>query len=581
MSDKLFLATTALEEFWDKSKPILFLGEWCGSSKNKNETLRCDHHYSLKEYSYTIEIYERLMPIIAGWLNKIHSKSFSLRYWQIIVGPFLLWYIQVIYDRYFYLKTAYSLYPGLYTIGLSPTSYKTPINTLEFFSFATEDDVWNLQLFTQLIDLYFSPLEIYKDYKGKKNTVNKNIYYKPITKIKLKTLKKVFQWRSKKSIGIYFCGFSNKSMYRLMFSSGFRIFPIIKMEQELNSHEKNRDLDLKKRNELEKLITNDEFVQLVLSTLKFNFPMNFVENYNEEDEKSEKCFPYSPDMIVAAGWNIDDNLKMWGARKAEQGVKLVDLQHGGGYGTHLYSSREYLERQNCDAFISWGWKNGCDVFPAPAVSACEKTAEKKHIFYNTKKNGYLWITNEVPRYLVSIDQSLHSIEKNYLDAQVRFAKKLDKNVFSLLTIRSRPSSNGHEKLQASLPYIKIKFPKTKDSFFDDLCLAKLVISDNLQTTFLYALAFNVPTIVFCDNVFNQINKEAKIFFNNLQSSGIYHDSPESAAEKINEIYLDPSSWWNTEIVQSARKNFCDRFIRTSSNWVSDWKKILLDLQKTC
>jgi hypothetical protein len=28
-SDGVFLATTALEEFWDTSGPILFAGEWC------------------------------------------------------------------------------------------------------------------------------------------------------------------------------------------------------------------------------------------------------------------------------------------------------------------------------------------------------------------------------------------------------------------------------------------------------------------------------------------------------------------------------------------------------------------------
>src|SRR5579871_561233 len=163
-----FLATTALEEFWDTSQPMLFLGEWCKrydtmSSLNypwwenlEAEVLQSD---SLKDvssyevYAYTVKVYESLIPDIANWLNKIHGTKYSLRYWQIVVGPFLLWYIQVVNHRHTYLKVAHSIYPDLTTIGLYPSSYITPINTREFSLFASESDAWNLQLCTQLLCL--------------------------------------------------------------------------------------------------------------------------------------------------------------------------------------------------------------------------------------------------------------------------------------------------------------------------------------------------------------------------------------------------------------------------------------------
>ena len=34
--ERVFLATTALEEFWDTTKPIVFLGDWCLQYSRRN-----------------------------------------------------------------------------------------------------------------------------------------------------------------------------------------------------------------------------------------------------------------------------------------------------------------------------------------------------------------------------------------------------------------------------------------------------------------------------------------------------------------------------------------------------------------
>src|SRR3990167_1308919 len=41
---RTFLGTTALDEFWDKAQPILFLGEWCNPYKYNNKEVwkNCD-----------------------------------------------------------------------------------------------------------------------------------------------------------------------------------------------------------------------------------------------------------------------------------------------------------------------------------------------------------------------------------------------------------------------------------------------------------------------------------------------------------------------------------------------------------
>jgi len=592
-NQKVFLATTALETFWDTTKPMVFLGEWCQSHHKKFhrnvlnavviDSVTQQHHQSTEAYNYTIRVYNQLLPQLSDWLNKIHSTQYSSRYWKIIIGSFLLWYIQVVYDRYLYLKSASELYPAFETIGLSASSFKTPINTMEFYLFATESDAWNLQLFTQILKHQFKTPSLHKDFdwhdemQERKNKFGSSMNFSKLTKLKLSFLRYLLNLRRKKSVGVYFCGLSNKNIYRLLLSSKFKIFPLIKMDNGEGIVFRENKPNNKLRAEITRLHSEDDFTALVLETLQINMPLNFIEYYKEESLQSDKSFPYSPSVIVGAGWNPDDQLKFWGAKHAEKGHVIVDLQHGGGYGTHQYSSREYLERDNCNAFISWGWKNGEDVIPAPSVLACEKKYSQKK---NQSQHLILWVANETPRYILSIEQSLQSLEKSYSDLQYRFASALNQDIRSQIMMRVRPSSKHHATIRELLPDLKIHLPQGKDTFFDQLSSAKLFISDNLQTTFLYSLAFNVPTIVFCDNALRQINAEAKQYFDQLRDCGIYHDSPDSAAKWVNQVAHNPMAWWKKPDVQLAREEFCHQFVRITANWRNEWKNILLNLRST-
>jgi len=65
----------------------------------------------------------------------------------------------------------------------------------------------------------------------------------------------------------------------------------------------------------------------------------------------------------------------------------------------------------------------------------------------------------------------------------------------------------------------------------------------------------------------------------LQQAGLFHSSPESAASKIIEVSTDIRQWWNGRAVQQARIEFCERFARTSKDWLKEWKSELSDLNR--
>src|SRR6185369_9186525 len=109
-----FLATTALDAFWDTTKPILFLADWCHAGK---APLNVDaigtlpspwgESTAITRGSEVIrETCEWALPLLANALNAAHGTRYSVRYWRITAGFWLLWYVTALYDRYRRLAAA-------------------------------------------------------------------------------------------------------------------------------------------------------------------------------------------------------------------------------------------------------------------------------------------------------------------------------------------------------------------------------------------------------------------------------------------------------------------------------------------
>ena len=106
------LITTADERTWPKGEgeSVLFLGEWCKrySRKKKWEKLNSivapyhwdDRKMLSKDYQYLLKLHEDLLIDLSCKLNQIHSVEHSLRYWRILIGPWLGYFVQMLFDRW-------------------------------------------------------------------------------------------------------------------------------------------------------------------------------------------------------------------------------------------------------------------------------------------------------------------------------------------------------------------------------------------------------------------------------------------------------------------------------------------------
>ena len=123
------LATTAFQETWGKDEEILFLGEWCRTYHTRNiwlnrnqQTVR--NHWDDREKlrtdeNYLNDLHEMLIIELSRVLNDFHGLDYPTSYWRMLIDPWLLTYIAVIWDRWEYIRVAFEEYNPSHTITYS------------------------------------------------------------------------------------------------------------------------------------------------------------------------------------------------------------------------------------------------------------------------------------------------------------------------------------------------------------------------------------------------------------------------------------------------------------------------------
>ena len=157
------LVTTANESTWPQNRPVLFLGEWCKLYSRKIAWEKLDsrvapYHWDDREklytdYLYIRKTYEEQLKELRLQLNLIHDVDHSLRYWRILVGPWLGFFLQMLFDRWFMLKQVIEEkeVDACIILDRSEESY-IPNDMADFCQFFTKDD-WNEKVYSQLIEI--------------------------------------------------------------------------------------------------------------------------------------------------------------------------------------------------------------------------------------------------------------------------------------------------------------------------------------------------------------------------------------------------------------------------------------------
>ena len=103
------------------------------------------------DYQYLKNIYENTLKALQKQLNEIHQVDHSLRYWRILVGPWLGYFIQMVFDRWSMLNCAFKNYEISGCRVLSKNESTFIPNNMDGFMNLLVDDNWNEVIYSQLL----------------------------------------------------------------------------------------------------------------------------------------------------------------------------------------------------------------------------------------------------------------------------------------------------------------------------------------------------------------------------------------------------------------------------------------------
>lgn len=594
--NKRFLVTTAIDETLPENQPILLLGEWCKPFSKKKKFDNLDfkvlpYHWDdrsklYKDYLYLDEFYEKLLKELTIILNKIHGTKHKVKYWRILIGPWLGFFIQIIFDRWSSVKYAINKFElsGTY-IQSYQEELLTP-NNMRHFAKHTNSEQWNHYIYSFIIK-NFTKINCINQTGNYEIIKERTIHQAKLSRIVKKKifdciniLGKIFQ---KKDDAFFINSYLSKKN-EILLSLKFLQIPMFNIDNFLD------DLDIKFENNkrnwrlLEK--NNNEFEVFARLIIPYQIPKIYLEGYNTLNEKvSFLSWPEKPKVILTGSSFIDDDIfKLYAAQKTENGSPLAINQHGGGFGSYLFIFNENHQLKISDLFLSWGWEDKSKPNVKPV---CYLKYKKPLYTKNKNQKKILFIAGKGPSYSTHIWSAPKSACQwiIYFNEQCKFINTLNSKIHDNLIIRLKTIEKGWEP---SYDRWKDQFPKIYiDKGHSDINTlinkSKLYIGTYNASTSVECFSLGVPVVIYWNPYYWEINNSAKVYFDNLRKAGVFHDSPESAAKHVNLIWENIDDWWKSEKVTKAvnlfKNNYCydtfnlvDKVYNTLENEIINSKK---------
>ena len=570
---KRFLITTSIKETWVSKEPVLFLGEWCYSLDDKTDIESLDFtvekNIELSDgvgiRKYVESLYAESIKHIALRLNEMHKIQRSNLYWERMLGWWLRDFIHMQYHHWMLLKNIEARNIASNTILLRDFENKLSTKTMLLegdMNVAVHSSLaFIIKYHTQIpyseID-YFSENcceKIKKVVLSKKVRIGRGLAW---------LFKKVKYFNNRK---LFFIGMTIPFLDSIKIDLLGGKLPISwvndcfydlpSADNLYNSAMRGWSLGLDHETEFEKF-----FTEIIAKRL----PRDLVENYDNVIQSSKILpFPDKVGKIVTSNWpKANCILSAWCAERLEdEDASLVMLQHGGNYGIDKYYV-EKLEVDISDMFLTWGWDdNSGKVHP---------------LFFHKKLPEVSYEKGSERLTIVPLDISI--IPRGFRGPQ---AARLVKNVFTeldeLIQLMSREVQEkiwlrGFKNETNLYQYYKNKYPhiniddtfSEKNSLQRSVDKSKLFIITYNSTLALETLAANIPTILYWTEDMFPIRSSALPYFDLLRKDRIFHDSAESVALHVNEIWRDVHGWWHDVETQKAREQFCARFAKSPKDY---------------
>ena len=584
---KKLLVTTALKDTWIKGENIIFLGEWCKKynekhiwGKEKFKTIRwhlLDRKKNKQDHDYLTALYEKVLSDLVKKLNNIHSVNFSKRYWRIILGPWLLNYIPVLWDRWENLRVFAS-----FNIKCETYVSKKKINDILVDDYSkanilmNRNDTWNYFLYLDILRFQnFKNIElVYRDIdfedfntqiNAYDNLTKKNSFIYYFKLIVDRIISTIIQKKHYKFI-IFESYFPIKFLFNLFYK--LKIVPSIyyQFSKEINY----KNLDFLIRPKFKKIKGSNKFEKFLYQRIFKDMPKTYLEVYKELSNYCEKL-PTANIIYTSNAHFRNEIFKIWSAKQVINGSKLIIGQHGGAI--PALSNSFNHEDKICDKKTVWHTR---------LISKHEKLSINKIVdtnFSSKNKNQITLVGLDFNRYYNKCGFApLSSALLLDFNQKIKFINLLKKNIKVNLKIRPYQAREWHTKKR----YIDIfgkKILSTDKTLYDNFKNSKLLICTYPQTTFNEAMNSGKPTIMLYLDKFWEHHPVFHELIVKMKKAQIIHSDPIKAAEHVNRIAANPKVWWYNKKTVEAKKMFYNLCGSISDDPLSEYTNFFNKINK--
>lgn len=570
-----FLITTALEEAWRDDVPVLFLGEWCLSYSRKDRWSKIDaeilpYHWDDRaklyaDYKNLLAFHERLLANLAGQLNEIHGVDHSLRYWRILIGPWLGDFIHILFDRWTSIHQAIAQHVLSGTLILTGKEETLIPNDMADFSRLLIRDEWNHHLYAAILQR-FTTVPCSK--RARQDIASWTPHAVPNTSWKQLVKRTMADWYVRGA--------------RLLASDqdAFLLATYLPFRDEMRMHRRLGQLPQPWRSTSPAKASVDEhrrqwvvagnslspFETCARALIPSQIPAIYLEGYSQLVMQTTVLpWPKKPKLIwTSNALTSDDVFKAWAADKIEKGSPLVVGQHGGHYGIGRWSFLEDHEIAISDRYLSWGWAEPGH----PKIKPVGQLKAKRPLgIRHAEKPVALLVTSNHPRQSYRNHSSMISRQwSDYFKDQRIFVAQLPAEIKEALIVRLYCHDYGRDQAaQWHDHFPALRLDAGHSNIIRLIAQCRLYISTYNSTTFLESFTMNIPTIIFWNPNHWELRDSAIPYFEELKRVGIFHESPASAARHVTDIWDHVDEWWSSASVQRTLKQFKARYCDLPNN----------------
>ncbi len=564
IKSKKYLEIPIFDKDLNFSKDVIFYKNW------KN------YRNKISDMNKNIKIYNYFLSKLILFLNSYHGKKYSKRYWEIIVGNWLFWFISSISFKWGLIK---SLKKKKFIF------FKKEIDTYDLIPHGIEDytrlsrsDFWNHHFYSKIIENnFYEKILVVKKYKISNNYERDRIY----KNLKFQNLKEKISLFIQKILNII-----PQNKKTLIFSTYMSNLQEIWLSLIINKSLlfykslrpnilfRNKNLYKFQRKKFKNLKTNgSKMEKFIGNEILKNLPTTFLENYNFTEELVKRIpFPKRPKKIFTCLGILRSTLMdRYIASNVENGTSLILAQHGGNYFQHKSHFSSLLEVRIADKFLSWGNIKNKKIVPFGVIKNLKKSQKigNKIILEVRMRKGY---NREI-----KIDSGFLESQKYLKDLCKFFSLIKDNELSKNLFIKLHPvKSFWNEKDQFLSSNPNLRFLDESKKMIEEMQSAKIIVQTFCSTGHLETFAVNKPTLMYLTHDFHLLENKLRKYFLKFKKLGIVHTNPKSLYKKLIQINKDEEieTWWNQKKIQNLIKKYRGDYCILNENKFNDLSKLI-------